>query len=478
MRLRAAGVVRGLICAVAVSISISLTAQPVETPVRLIPGVVLPQVPCNADSTQSYALYLPSTYTPQKRWPIIYAFDPLARGSVPVSLYKEVAEKYGYIIAGSNNSRNFSASDSSKGAKAMWQDTHLRLSVDERRTYTTGFSGGARMAGEIALDCPQCQIAGVIAHGAGYPSNRKQSERDQIPYFLAVGDRDFNWPEITRIRREREDLEMPYRVRVFEGPHRWAPVEVFEEAIEWIQLKAMQSGSLAHDEGFLESLYRRREAEASDAEKRNDAIAELSALRSLVSDFSGLKDVSGHEKTLAALKRSPSLKAALKKEQDEINAQATISGEISSKLSALDEAGNDEQRSKLSAVVYEDMRRLKDNGAHFKPEAQRLVFLRAYSDLWAQGIESGQADFESRHFERAEFYFRLMGEIDDDPWPCLLLAETRTAMGKRKQALKDLREAVKRGLKNPEILEEDANLRTLSSEPEFKELIVELKQLK
>src|SRR5271170_7230519 len=201
MRLPAAGVVLVRICALAVpisiSISISMIAQSAEAPARLVPGIVLPQVPCSADSTQSYALYLPSTYTLQKRWPIIYAFDPLARGKVPVNLYKDVAEKYGYIIAGSNNSRNFSASDSSKGATAIWQDTHLRLSVDERRTYTTGFSGGARMAGQIALGCPQCQIAGVIAHGAGYPSNRKPSDTDRIPYFLAVGDRDFNWPEIT-----------------------------------------------------------------------------------------------------------------------------------------------------------------------------------------------------------------------------------------------------------------------------------------
>jgi hypothetical protein len=69
-----------------------------------------------------------------------------------------------------------------------------------------------------------------------------------------------------------------------------------------------------------------------------------------------------------------------------------------------------------------------------------------------------------------------MGEIDDDPWPALLLAETRTAMGNKKQALKDLHEAIRRGLRNPEILEEDPNLRTLNADPEFKKLIIELKK--
>jgi len=473
MRLRAVSVALSLVSMFPLALQVA--AQTVETPASPVPGVVSDHIPCTVDPTQSYAIYLPSTYTPLRRWPIVYAFDPEARGRVPANLYKEVAEKYGYIIAGSNNSRNFSATESSKGATAMWADTHIRLSLDERRTYTTGFSGGARMAGLVASRCRQCQIAGVIAHGAGYPSNRSPSERDQILYFLAVGDRDFNWPEIIGIRREREDLGVPYRVRIFQGPHRWASPEVFEDAIEWMQLKAMQSGSLAVDGQFLESLYRRREAEASDAEKRSDAIAELNADRSLVSDFSGLEDVSGYEKKLTALKNSPRLKEALKKEQGQMTTQAELTGEISSKLDALADTGNDEQRSTLSAAVFEQMRRLKDYGAHSKPEAQRLVFLRAYSAAWVHGIETGQAEFESRHFERAELYFRLMGEIDDDPWPALLLAETRTAMGKKKQALKDLHEAIRRGLRNPEILEEDQNLRPLDADPEFKKLLVELK---
>jgi thioredoxin-like negative regulator of GroEL len=39
-----------------------------------------------------------------------------------------------------------------------------------------------------------------------------------------------------------------------------------------------------------------------------------------------------------------------------------------------------------------------------------------------------------------------MDAIDDDPWSALLLAETRAATGRTKQALRDLWEAVKRDL--------------------------------
>jgi len=68
-----------------------------------------------------------------------------------------------------------------------------------------------------------------------------------------------------------------------------------------------------------------------------------------------------------------------------------------------------------------------------------------------------------------------MSEFSDDPWPNLALAETHTAMGNKKQAIKDLREAVKHGLKHPETLEQDRDLQALQSEPEFQKIVAELK---
>src|SRR5579863_8275085 len=134
----------------------SQTAKAGELP---NPGQIS-NVICAADENQSYALYLPSNYTAAKRWPILYLFDPGGRGRRPLDLYRDLAETYGFIFAGSNNSKNFSGNQSA-AVNAIWQDTHFRLSLDDRRIYTSGFSGGARVAGAMALSSPG-QIAGVI----------------------------------------------------------------------------------------------------------------------------------------------------------------------------------------------------------------------------------------------------------------------------------------------------------------------------
>jgi catechol 2,3-dioxygenase-like lactoylglutathione lyase family enzyme len=51
--------------------------------------------------------------------------------------------KAGVIVAGSNNSRNGPMKASADAWNAMWNDTHERFAVDDKRVYATGLSGGA-----------------------------------------------------------------------------------------------------------------------------------------------------------------------------------------------------------------------------------------------------------------------------------------------------------------------------------------------
>src|ERR1035438_578156 len=88
------------------------------------PGRIIDDVKCAADPSQSYALYLPSNYSPGQSWPVIFAFSPVARGRVPLERLQEAAEKYGYILAGSNNSRNGDSQSSTAAIRTMRSEEH------------------------------------------------------------------------------------------------------------------------------------------------------------------------------------------------------------------------------------------------------------------------------------------------------------------------------------------------------------------
>ena len=300
-------------------------------------GTVVNSVPCAGDPSQSYALYLPSQYFADRRWPIIYAFDPFAHGRVPVELYKDAAEKYGYIVVGSNNAKNGPSAQEAAAAQAVWQDTHHRFAIDKDRVYTTGLSGGARFATSFALYCYTCAVAGVIAQGATYPAKQSSPPaNDRFVYYAAAGDADFNLPEVLALRKKKEEQGAAFKVKIYPGPHQWAPPDVVEDAVEWLELKAMQAGTKKPDTAFVHRLLDKTRADAAQAEQRGDTMLQFYALRSLAVDFKGLEDVTQYESALAALKNSKALKKAVRDEQQEIEKQASLtavtSGEISYEL--------------------------------------------------------------------------------------------------------------------------------------------------
>src|SRR5262249_21943096 len=180
-------------------------------------GVIVDDVTCEAEPAQRYALYVPSTYLPDRPWSLLIAFHPGARGRLMVEKYQAAAEQYGYIVAGSNTSRNGPWSVSAAAVRAMSLDLGRRFAIDAERIYLTGMSGGARVAMQVALG--KNNIAGVIASSAGYPDSRPRSS---VPFavFGTAGTEDFNYIEMRLLDRK---LTSPHSLAVFEGGHTLPP---------------------------------------------------------------------------------------------------------------------------------------------------------------------------------------------------------------------------------------------------------------
>src|SRR5437868_1233368 len=69
-------------------------------------GVVIASIVLQDYPGQAFALYLPKTYSDSSKLPVIIFFDPHGDGSVPLNLYKDLAEQFHYILIGSNTSKN------------------------------------------------------------------------------------------------------------------------------------------------------------------------------------------------------------------------------------------------------------------------------------------------------------------------------------------------------------------------------------
>src|SRR5262245_52146216 len=105
-------------------------------PQNLPAGEIIPDVQCAANPSQTYALYLPRQYSVDRPWPLILAFDPGGRGTNPVERYRAAADEYGFIVAGSNNSRN--RVDNDPAVVTMANDVLARFRIDSKRVYMAG----------------------------------------------------------------------------------------------------------------------------------------------------------------------------------------------------------------------------------------------------------------------------------------------------------------------------------------------------
>ena len=439
----------------------------------LRPGELLPAVRCAAKPEQSYALYVPSSYTPERRWPIVYAFDPGARGRIPVELMKAAAERYGIIIAGSNNSQNGPWQPQFEAAKAVWEDTHARLAIDDQGVSLAGFSGGARVAARLAQLCHCAQDA--FLNGAGFPADSPPGRDLGFAVFATAGLADFNYGEVVQLDAKLDSLGFTHFLRRFEGPHQWAPSEVWEEAFAWRELLAMKSGRRKRDEAFLVAELARAAAHAEALERDGHAYFAWQACHALAAAFPDLPGAAPLAARANALAKSRMLRAEQKQEKDEIKRQAEVQNSIFEMTALLRDAG--EPRLSVQTEAEGRIHRLREEIAQEKRPEKRRALERAEGGVFVSLLETGEAFLGENNLYLARSYLELATVVRPNwPRPHFSLARCLARGGKMKAALQSLKRAREAGLDAAwlrDLQNRFPEFAPLAVDPEFQKLIEE-----
>jgi len=211
-------------------------------------GKMMDTVVCKSDPSQSYALYIPAVGN-KNALPVVYFFDSHAAGALPLRKYRSLADTYGFILIGSNNSKN---GNDWAATENIWRhlsdDTRSRLKINLNRIYTCGFSGGAKVAGYIALKYPG--VKGVIANGAGLPDETAPAD---FPFsFTAIaGEGDMNLTDLVAFNAGLDNTRTRHRLIRFDGKHEWAPESTMNMAFAGLQFDAMRTALIPKDNTFI-----------------------------------------------------------------------------------------------------------------------------------------------------------------------------------------------------------------------------------
>jgi predicted esterase len=439
---------------------------------ELARGVVNEKVLCAGDEAQSYALYLPSSYSDEKKFPVLYCFDPMARGRVPVERFKAAAEKYGWIIAASNNSRNGPLKPSLAAASAVFEDTHRRFSIDEKRIYAAGFSGGARLALSLASSCKGC-IAGVIACGAGFPPDIKPSASTPFTLFSTVGTEDFNFPELLMLESVLDKLSIPSRVEFFDGAHDWASAELSTKAVGWMELQALKSGRRKTDAAFLDSLWEEESRQARELEQSGSSFEAYRAYCALALDYEGLRDIAAVRERVKQLEGAKEIKRAVKEREEEVRQQRELTTELLRSLQARKEIEN---RVEAGASFGAAIKTLKGKSRRAKDGTERRVARRTLNGMFVLVIEEGMRYRDApRDYSNSVFHLEVAAEIEpDNPYVLFHLACAYALGGEKRKGLQALTLAVEKGFDDRPQITGNKSLASLREEAEYKKLVERL----
>ena len=297
-----------LFAVVAVLTLVNLNAQEY----RIAKGGVTDSLPIPGEPDETYALYAPRDYTPEKEWPIIFTFDPLGRGNKTASLFRLGAENQNYIIASSNIDLKAKPIDSIiKVATAMMNGVLQALPIDPGQVYTAGMGEGAQVSSALAHIYKN--MAGVMAIGNSFVNPAYIDKNNPYMFIGLAGKKDYMVYEMEDYLRFYDDMDFPTDVYYFDGKEdEWPSAQVVSNAMTGFTLEAIKAGKRKSDPAFIQNLFENELAYTETLRRTREyyaAYEKLDRMEEKYEDF-GFEDAIDDKKK--EIKGTPRLQVAKK----------------------------------------------------------------------------------------------------------------------------------------------------------------------
>ena len=192
-------------------------------------GKVIPSVSLAGYPAESFALYLPKGYTDTVRYPAMIFLDIYGQGSLPVDMYKSLADKHGYILVGANNfSKKFSTPEATAVANRLVKEVSERFKIDEKRLTLCGYGNGAKGAIETAYN--NSKVTQVVYIGAVADIQNANHPLDMLGF---AGTKDLNYANVLLFAAQAMPSNLHNYLVEWPGRQEWVDAKTFETAFTY-----------------------------------------------------------------------------------------------------------------------------------------------------------------------------------------------------------------------------------------------------
>lgn len=438
------------------------------------PGALIDGFKSVADPSQTYALYLPSSYRPDRAWPLLLVFDPRSRGEFAANLFVPAAERFGWIIASSNNTLSDTATIEAnrRAVHATLADVVSKYPIDAKRLYAAGFSGGSRIAVDFALNARSAP-AGVVLVGGGFAIGARPNRDTKFVVFGMAGDTDFNYYEMRQLDRDLAEANVPRALRIFEGGHQWPPSQTAGEAVEWMEISAMARGLRTVDKVLVEASHAGRMKSAREAASSGRLVDAHLMFDSIARDFDGLIDVSEARAESRRLGELREVRSSIRRQDETDQSDLAWRRKSMNTLQAALSDGNPRTPALNELLSALDLRKLT---AKAREEGRSLEIMSARRRLEMLFVQTSFYLFQDliakKLWEKALLSISISAEIKPEAaFVQYNLAAMNARTGRKDRALQALQRALDAGFRNVELLRTDSDLDSIRDDARFQELV-------
>lgn len=414
---------------------------------------VIHRVVCKNDTTQSFALYLPPSYSSGSRFPVICFFDPHGVGSLPVSKYHLLARQFGYILIGSNNARNgLSLTQTNNIAATLYNDIRSGFSADAIRITWAGFSGGAKVALSYAYN--QQQPNNVIYAGAVLSLPQPAPPVAMLGF---AGINDMNYTDLITFDESLSTGNRSHFLIEWNGKHEWPDTAAFRDAFYWTSFQGMRSRQQQADAALIQQFMNATEKEIT---KNKDPLIAAMQLNKAIVFLNGVTATENYRLQLIAIIKDSKFQEAMQKKREEVKLESSLKQEYYAALQDKDLAWWKNETKSLNAAT--DPRTM----AMYR-RLLGFISLACYS---LSGSYIAQNQWAPAEKILAVYKLADPGNADQPFFEACYFAK----LGQNKNAIKSLKHAVTLGLNDPVKIQHEPALFALQQDPEFIALMAEL----
>lgn len=432
---------------------------------RLEKGIVIDSIWIDDKLGESFSLYLPTHYKATTAYPAIFIFEPAARGKVGIQPFIKTAEQYGFILICSNDSRNGPYEVNYAIANNLFPKVFSMLSIDHKRIYTAGFSGGGRLAASIAIQSNK--IAGVVSCGAGFNlKSRGLPSSQTFSYACIMGDEDMNYNELRFTESYLKKTHIPFELFTLGINHKWPSQDQILLAFDWLQLEAYKKLLIKKDSSDIKRIYNKFYLKANNEVDNDNLIRAGISFRRILKNFERYYNLDTIQTRYNKLGDSKPYKSQAKKDLELLELEEILTDELWQQFD------KDLDRKKYGIAWWDNrINKLKKKQASSDKQELKM-YKRLLYKIFAHAIETARYDNTIKTIEQNMFCYDICILV----YPAYVLPyykqmQNAADLGDKNKSLDYLEKLLASGYDKNEIRLDTKILKAIGDTNRFKELM-------